>query len=519
MTVVHWRHLSISLLLAALFSACDNPDPLAPSFAATRGAPAAPTNLTATALSYQDISLVWQDNSTNESGWEVYRSLTGPTGTFTLFTVYSGQNITQGGNSGLQASTQYCYRVRAFSTLGQSGKVRAYSDFSNTACATTPGLPVPAAPSGVRASPDAWGRIQVIWTDNASNESGFRIERSATSSGPWASVGTVGPNVASSYDYQPPAEELPACYRVFASNSFGDSGPSNVACTSRPRGPSNLVATVLEDARVVLTWSDNSAVEDGYEVQRGELTGVGLRVVATLPANSTTFHDVGLADGRYGYNVRATRDGGTTFPSFFVTVLVVTEPPAAPSGTTVTASSSSVAALSWVNNSSSEAGFRVERSSDGGATWVGAGTTGVNETWFNDYGQPSEQPLCYRVFAFNDRGDSPASNSDCITLPAGPTNLIATGVEPLTIDLTWTDNSAVETRYEVWAVDYYCGDYDEWGNCIWYPYYSSVATLGPNATSYRVSGLTSGYAYIYVVVALTDRGQSDLSNEVSGFAP
>jgi len=82
-----------------------------------------------------------------------------------------------------------------------------------------------------------------------------------------------------------------------------------------------------------------------------------------------------------------------------------------------------------------------------------------------------------------------------------------------------TDNSGVETRYEVWAVDYYCGDYDEWGNCIWYPYYSLVATLGPNATSYRVSGLTSGYVYTYVVVALTDRGQSDLSNEVSGFAP
>lgn len=506
-------------LIALFVVGCDNPDPLAPSFAVTRGAPAAPTNLTATALSYQDISFAWQDNATNESGWEVYRSITGPTGTFTLFTVYPWPNITEGGNGGLQASTEYCYKVRAFTTLGQSGKIRDYSDFSNTACATTPGLPVPAAPSGVRAAPDAWGRIQVIWTDNASNETAFRIERAASSAGPWAAVSTTGPNVVSFYDYQPPAEELLACYRVFAANSFGDSGPSNVACTSRPKGPSNLVATVLEDASVMLTWSDNSAVEDGYEVQRGQATGVDMRVVATLPANSTTFHDVGLADGHYGYNVRATRDGGSTFPSSFVTASVVTHPPAAPSGTTVTASSSTVAAVTWINSSSTEAGLRVERSSDGGASWVSAGTTGANETWFYDFGQPSEQPLCYRVFAFNDLGDSPPSNSDCITLPAGPTNLVATGVEPQTIDLTWTDNSAVETRYEVWQVDYYCGDYDEWGNCIWYPYYLGVATLGPDATSYRVSGLGSGYAYTYVVVALTDRGQSDLSNEVSLFAP
>src|SRR5438552_18480623 len=175
----------------------------APSFALSgNGTPAAPTDLTASADSYHQIWLGWQDNATNEAGFEVWRSTTGSGGTFTLFTTYPWPNTTTGGNDGLQALTEYCYKVRAYSTLGQSGKVRAYSGFSNIACATTKSLPVPAAPSALNAKPDPWG-ILITWTDNASDETGFRVERSATSNGPWTSLGNISPNVVSFRDWQP----------------------------------------------------------------------------------------------------------------------------------------------------------------------------------------------------------------------------------------------------------------------------------------------------------------------------
>jgi fibronectin type 3 domain-containing protein len=512
MTVVHWRRLSISLLLAALFSACDNPDPLAPSFAATRGAPAAPTNLTATALSYQDISLVWQDNSTNESGWEVYRSLTGPTGTFTLFTVYSGQNITQGGNSGLQASTQYCYSVRAFSTSGQSGKVRAYSDFSNTACATTPALPVPAAPSDVSAAPDAWGRIRVTWTDNAGNENGFRVERSATSSGPWSSIATIGPNGVSFDDWQAPTAEQPACYRVIAYNGYGDSQSSNVDCTAKPAPPSGLVASV-SGSDVSLAWTDNSGVEDGFQVRRWTQSEGTPVVVATLPANATTYHDVGLADNTYSYQVLATKDGGTSTASNNASAVVATVPPLSPSGADANPAGSSVVAITW-GDATTEAGYRVERSIDGGASWVVAGTSGLNETWFYDVAQPSERQLCYRIIAFNGAGDSPPSNMDCTTLPAAPSNLLATAGGSLgeVINLTWADNSGVEDGYEVQRLFTYC----DWDAC--YSYFETIAILGPDATSYSDSwDILPGNTYTYLVYALKDGGRSDASNEATSY--
>ena len=81
-------------------------------------------------------------------------------------------------------------------------------------------------------------------------------------------VATTYPNVTSLDDYQFPGAELPACYRVFAFNGYGDSDPSNVDCTAIPATPTNLKANPVGGTAVDLTWTDNSAVENGFEVWR-----------------------------------------------------------------------------------------------------------------------------------------------------------------------------------------------------------------------------------------------------------
>jgi len=504
------RWLSTCVAFVALLAACDDPDPVGPGLL-LRLTGAAPTNLTATANSYSDISLAWQDNSTNENGWEVHRSTTGPTGTFTLFTAYPWPNTTTGGNSGLQGSTEYCYKVRSYK---DQGRQVSYSDFSNVACATTLAAPVTAAPSDVSAAPDPGGRIRVSWTDNAADESGFRVERSATSSGPWTALGTTGPNIVGFIDRQPPAAEQPACYRVFAYNSFGDSQGSNVDCTVMPNAPSALAATAT-GSNVDLTWTDNSAVEDSFEVHRWTASFQFI-VLATLPANTTSYRDPGLVDDTYWYQVRATKDGGSSPGSNNASATVVTMPPIAPSGVDAVPGSSSAIDVTWTDASTNEEGFRLERSSDGGATWVTAATAGPGWQAIRDGGLRSEQQACYRVVAFNRLGDSPPSNTDCATPPAAPSNLVATTVEGLAIDLTWTDNSGVEDGYEVQRVFTDCGY--EWGEWVCYSYYEPIATLGPNATSYRHSGLNPGEYYTYVVMALKDGGRSDPSNEAAAWS-
>src|SRR2546426_10729482 len=133
------RHLALPCLIPLLWLiACDRKQPVAPALEAGVsgvGGPTvkAPSNTNASAASDTRIDVSWQDNSTNETGFDVWRSSTGPAGTFTKVGG-TGANQTKDSDVGLTNATQYCHRVRAFRNY--DGKT-SYSDFSNTACATT----------------------------------------------------------------------------------------------------------------------------------------------------------------------------------------------------------------------------------------------------------------------------------------------------------------------------------------------------------------------------------------------
>ena len=101
--------------------------------------PAAPSGLSAAAVSSSRIDLSWTDNSSNEVGFKIERSLTGGgTGFSQIASV--GVNITTFPSTGLSASTQYFYRVRAYNLVGDSA-------YSNEANATTDAAPLAAAPA------------------------------------------------------------------------------------------------------------------------------------------------------------------------------------------------------------------------------------------------------------------------------------------------------------------------------------------------------------------------------------
>jgi predicted esterase/chitodextrinase len=88
------------------------------------GRPEMPTNVTAIANSYSQITVSWTDNSNNETGFEIFRSLN-PIDGF----VYVGTapaNATGYIDTGLQPNTTYYYRVRSTAPSGNS-------DFESTA--------------------------------------------------------------------------------------------------------------------------------------------------------------------------------------------------------------------------------------------------------------------------------------------------------------------------------------------------------------------------------------------------
>jgi subtilisin family serine protease len=94
----------------------------------TPSAPAAPTNLTATASSSSAIALQWTDNASNESNYSVERA-TSSSGPFTVIATL-GANVTSYSNTGLTEGTTYWYRVQASNANGTSA-------YSNVASATT----------------------------------------------------------------------------------------------------------------------------------------------------------------------------------------------------------------------------------------------------------------------------------------------------------------------------------------------------------------------------------------------
>jgi len=96
--------------------------------------PAAPSGLTATAVSASRIDLNWTDNSATEDGFRIERC-TGvmvPCADASFAQIaQTGPNTTTYSDTGLSAATSYSYRVRAFNGAGNSA-------YSNTATAMTP---------------------------------------------------------------------------------------------------------------------------------------------------------------------------------------------------------------------------------------------------------------------------------------------------------------------------------------------------------------------------------------------
>ena len=92
---------------------------------------------------------------------------------------------------------------------------------------------VPAAPSALGATAVSTSQINLAWTDNSTNETGFKIERS-TDRKTYTQFATVGANVSAFADTGL-TDNKNYYYRVRATAAGGDSAYSNVAAAKTPR--------------------------------------------------------------------------------------------------------------------------------------------------------------------------------------------------------------------------------------------------------------------------------------------
>lgn len=259
----------------------------------TTSIPSAPSTLTATSISASQINLAWADNSSIESGFKIERA-TASAGPFSQIATVAA-NVKTYSNTSLTAGTAYYYRVRAYNTSGNSG-------YSNTASAITKDVP-PAAPTALTATAASSVQINLAWTQNSANETGFKIER-GTDGTNFTQVATVAANVVT-YNNSGLLANTRYYYRVRAYNTAGDSAYSNLADDiTGPAAPTALIVTTISDSQIDLIWTDNSANENGFKVERGTAAAGPFTTIATNAIGLTTYSSTGLAaNTTYYYRV------------------------------------------------------------------------------------------------------------------------------------------------------------------------------------------------------------------------
>lgn len=270
------------------------------SFALSHDAPAWDTSLPG-----PKVRLIWSA-SQDAGGYAIYRD-----GSLYVAGVSGTSFVNQ---SGLNAGQTYTYHVRASNSEGTTD--------SNTITVTMPPAPAsaPAAPANLTATPLAGG-IQLQWSDQSGNETGFKIERRPSWAPGWVALATVGANAGGHLDTT--AEALESyVYRVRAYNSIGPSNYSNEATAmgAPPAAPGSF--NLRHDApywdtkapagpAVMLRW-DVAAGAASYEVYRD---GARIFPGTGAPAHTgrTFLNQIGLTPGgTHHFYVVARNAGGTT---------------------------------------------------------------------------------------------------------------------------------------------------------------------------------------------------------------
>jgi hypothetical protein len=172
--------------------------------------------------------------------------------------------------------------------------------------------------------------------------------------------------------------------------------------------PAGLAATRTLPDRVTVTWGDVSG-KTGFRVYRGSAPDAGFVSIGTTDAAVRTFDDLLACGSTRYYRVAALNDDGESVLSSSVvgsTALCAPGSLAAGDGT-----GKFQIAVTW-EDVAGETGYRLYRSTDGGATFPLLATLVAGTTTYADKPGCSSPVYAYRVKAYNSLGESPASSPD-----------------------------------------------------------------------------------------------------------
>ncbi len=206
----------------------------------------------------------------------------------------------------------------------------------------------------------------------------------------------------------------------------------------------------------------------------------------------------------------ASSTAGTAVGSVVSFTTLPSVPPTAPSGASAVNVSGTQNDVSWTDNSSSETGFKVERSTNGGA-YAQIATTSANATTYSDTAATADQTYVYRVRAYNVAGNSSYSTTGSVitatVVPNAPSSLstfVGTST-PTDVFLFWSHSGSNEAGFKVYRSDDNVN-------------FTEVTSVGANFTSASDTPGVSG-TYYYKVTAYNAIGDCVDSNTETVIIP
>jgi hypothetical protein len=224
--------------------------------------------------------------------------------------------------------------------------------------------------------------------------------------------------------------------------SFNASGKIKVTVSQTALGANLDIQAEIYSSSGQLVSSANPADTLGASLELSVAPGTYYLIVrgAGLGDPATNGYSRYASIGQYKVSLVASGSSGSA--------------PSAPTNLQTKDVSSNQVELTWKDTSKNERGFNLfYRTTDG--SWMLGGTSGANKTSFTVKGLDEKTSYQFKVVAFNDSGDSAASNiakatTLSVKIPA-PTNLKASGVQKTSFKLAWSSSAANVARFEVWV--------------------------------------------------------------------
>ena len=376
----------------------------------------APTDLSATTISSNQIDMTWNDNATDEIGYVVERSL-GNNFNF-LEVVQLPRDATSYSDRSLEGGPTYFYRIKAINNAGNS--------FSNELTVTTIAS-VPNAPSDLDTESKSIEHVKIRWEDNSNTETEYVVERSTTNSNSYVVVKNYPADIVSHIDVNV-SPETTYYYRVKAVNTQGDSEYSNEVeetILASPAQPTNFTATVNSSTEIVLTWNDIASNEISYRIDRSVINVNNYEELVVLDADTESYMDTELTpETKYYYRITAVNEGGSSLATLVhATTPIGPLPPATPSELTAMYVEDHIF-LQWEHNATNTNEFVIEKVSTGENTnFVELSRESIDifsptESFSHvDRDVETGTTYYYRVKAVNTQGDSEYSNEVEETIP------------------------------------------------------------------------------------------------------